>query len=552
MIKTREKNIHMKYLRLFAAVFIVLCVGGGANAENEFHISNEFGYTYNDIYGPGSDNSSLTPGWRYLNVFGFNGQGSIRDVDYNFNLGVKTTDDKRNDVTTWSLTNMQGRMTNKVHTVNVGDTFESFSQYSLSTALKGGSYRFFDEKRNSPEITLVYGWAYPRWDNIYGGLDTRAIAREAYGVKIKQNFTPAFWLGASFVEAKDQQRSRVFPTDQIYSGNNYTLDGEYKPIPGLTVKGEFSFSHTRLSQGQGDVLRTHGGAYKIEAIGDGGPSRVSIEYEKVATEFYTILGAASPDREKAKGKWRYKIIKDVDMNLGMLWYRDNLDGQKAYRTDSFTPEASFTFRNFLKRDTASIDLGYRYDRKYGGSAFSGGLNSADHIITLNYRDRYFDMIDSDANFGYTVYSSDRYQRDAQEYVYNLTLNSRHALKDGEYVLKPMIYLGSIDQHDALLVVTDRIYEYSAGLGLEMPKLRITTDAKLGQNRLEKGVPGTGTRGDNSSKTFANLNIYYKPQFLSKLNTGMLYLRFFMNDFRYSTMSNNFRENSVTMGMNIQY
>ncbi len=542
----------MLFLALLTTAIVILFIGR-ANAANEFHISNEFGYTYNDIYGPGSDSSSLTPGWRYLNVFGFNGQGSIRDVDYNFNLGVKTTDDRRNDVATWSLTNLQGRMTNKVHTVNMGDTFESFSQYSLSTALKGGSYKFFDEKRNSPEITFVYGWAYPRWDNIYGGPETRAIVREAYGAKIKQNFTPTLWTGASFVEAKDHQSTRVFSTDPIYGSNNYTFDGEYKPIPGLTIRGELSFSRTNLSQGQGiDIQRTHGSAYKIEAVGDADPSRVSIEYEKVATEFYSILGSASPDREKAKGKWRYKMTKNIDMNLGMLWYRDNLDGQKAYRTDSFTPDGSFTFRNFLKRATASIDLGYRYDRKYGGSAFAGGPSSADHIFTLNYRDRYWDIVDSDANFGYTVYSSDRYQRDAQEYIYNVTLSSRHTLKDGEYVLKPMIYLGSIDQRDALLVVRDRIYEYSAGLGLEVPKLKFTADAKLGQNWLEKGVPGTGTSGDNSGKTFANLNIYYKPKFLSKLNTGMLYLRFFMNDFRYSTVSNNFRENSVTMGANIQY
>ena len=145
-------------------------------ADNEVHFSNEFSYTYNDITGPGGDDSSsLTRGFRYLNIFGFTGNGTVKELEYNFNLGFKATDDRRNDVATFSPTNIQGRMTNKIHTVNAGDTFESFSQYSLSTAVKGASYRYFNEQKNSPEITMVYGYVLPRWDTIWGGVETRAI-----------------------------------------------------------------------------------------------------------------------------------------------------------------------------------------------------------------------------------------------------------------------------------------------------------------------------------------------------------------------------------------
>jgi hypothetical protein len=517
-----------------------------ADAANEFHISNEFGYTFNDVSGPGSDNSSLTKGWRYLNVFGLTGNGSVRGWDYNLNLGVKATDDRRNDVATWSLTNFQGRMTNKIHTITGGDTFESFSQYSLSTALKGGSYKYFDEQKNSPELTFVYGYAFPRWDNIYGGQDTRAITREAYGMKIKQNFTPTLSAGASLVSANDLSRTRVFTTDPIYDSTNYTFDGEYRPIPGLTVKGELSFSRTNLSpQENADVQRMHGSAYRVEAVGDGGPSRVSIEYEKVATEFVSILGSATPDREKAKARWRYKISKNMDLNTGMLWYRDNLDGQKAYRTDSYTPDASLTMRNVFNRPYSSVDVGYKYDRKLGGSAFAGAPSQADHIVTLGYRDRFW-VIDSDANFGYSFYNTERNQRDSREYIYNVSLTSRHQFD--EYVLKPMLYMGGVTIRDDLATNTDRIYEYSAGMGIEIPKWKITSDAKVGQNVLEKTAFGT----DNSAKTFANFNIYYKPALHARLNTAMFYIRAFMNDFRYSTITNNFRENSVTLGMNLQF
>ncbi|MCX7858433.1 MAG: hypothetical protein N2513_10765, partial [Deltaproteobacteria bacterium] len=113
-----------------------------------------------------------------------------------------------------------------------------------------------------------------------------------------------------------------------------------------------------------------------------------------------------------------------------------------------------------------------------------------------------------------------------------------------------VYLGGTTIRDDLALQTDRIYEYSAGMGIEIPKLKITADCKIGENRLEKSQPGT----DNSSKIFANLNVYYKPPFFSslKLTDGMIFLRAFMNDFRFSTQERNFRENSVTMGLNIQY
>jgi len=536
---------------LMAFLCFPVCLHAKSNSQTEVHFNNEFSYTYNDVSGPGGDDSSsLTRGMRYLNTFGLNALGKSGELEYNFNFGVRATDDRRNDVKTFSLTSIYGRMTNKIHTVSAGDVFESFSQYSLSTAVKGASYKYFNEQKNSPEITFVYGYVLPRWDNIWGGLETRAIERNAIGAKIKQNFAPNFWAGVSFTQAKDRPGTRITPTDSIYDSNNYTFDLEYKPIPGLTLKGEISKSHTSISPsstGSGNEDRKHGAATKLEAIGDGGPSRVSIEYEKVSTEFDAILGSATPDREKIKAKWRYKMTKNINMNLGFLWFRDNLDGQKAYRTDSYTPEVGFTIKNFLTRKTATADIAYKFDRKYGtGSGTS--TSTADHIITMNYRDS-FGPVDSDANFGYNIYSTEKSQRNAKEYIYNLTLNSRHTIAD-DYVIKPIVYLGGTTIRDDLALQTDRIYEYSVGMGFEIPKIKFTGDIKIGENRLEKTQPGT----DNSQRAFANLNVYYKPQIFNRMNLrdGMLFLRAFMNDFRFSTLERNFRENSITLGFNIQY
>ncbi len=344
-----------------------LCLTSNVHAENEFHLSNEFSVTHNSVTGPGNASSSLTEGIRYLNVLGINGNGKISQFDYNFNIGGKATDDTRNDPMTFSLTNLQGRITNKIHTINFGDTFESFSQYSLSTALKGASYRFFDEVANTPEITIIYGLAYPRWDNVWREYETRTIERQAFGSRIKYNFSSELNAGFSMVGSEDDKR--INTTDPLYNNTIYSLDLEYRPIPGLTIRTEAAFNDTRISLQEGDdYTEDHGYAYKAEAIGDGGPSRVSLEYEKVSPDFQTLLGSATPDREKTKAKWRYKYSKNISINTGFLWFRDNLDGQKAFTTHNYKPEAGITsqeaFQQAIFRGRHVIQIRQKIWRRY--------------------------------------------------------------------------------------------------------------------------------------------------------------------------------------------
>jgi hypothetical protein len=87
--------------------------------------------------------------------------------------------------------------------------------------------------------------------------------------------------------------------------------------------------------------------------------------------------------------------------------------------------------------------------------------------------------------------------------------------------------------------------------MEVPKWNITSDFKIGQNWLDKGIPSTGIRGDNSAKTFGNLAVYFRPAMIAKYQ-GMLFMSAMVNDYRFTTQQNNFRENSITMGINFQY
>ena len=507
--------------------------GGGGH---EIHGSNELSVTYNDVSGAGSSQSSLTEGFRYLEVLNLFGNGRVNQFDYTWNLGVKGTDDRRNDMKTWSMTNLQARITDKVNTLTVGDTFESLSQYSLNTALKGASYKLQHENFFVPQLTALYGVAYSRWDNLWG---VDATERQVFGGKIRQNISRDLWVGFSGIQTIDHMQD---PSGELFDGQTYTVDWEYRPIPGLTVQGESAWAYSGVKGTDNSYTEYDGHAHKFVITGDGAPSRVTLEYERVSPDFKTVVGSATPDREKAKARWRYTITKDYTLTSAMLWYHDNLDGQKEYRTEHYKPELSLTVKKPFSRQYAQALMSYKIDRTYNKKT-----DTLDHFINLNYRDR-FGVIDSDTNFGVIVYDSDgSSERESAEYTYNTILSSRHTV--GDVIIKPSLYLGGWTYNDELTDRRDQIVEYSGGLGVDFPWLKVTSNLKVGENRLIK------ERNTDAAKTFGTLNVYWKPDYLANAG-GMLYLKAFVNDYRYDpnnvSGSRDFRENSVTCSLNLQF
>ncbi len=514
----------------------MLAAAGGAQAQQEIHVSNEFAVTASDVSGPGDRQSSLTEGARYLNVLGITGNGQMGGYDYRFNLGAKATDDNRNDINGLTLTNLQGKLSNNVHALTLGDTFESFSQYALNTAVKGGSWRYADSANpGGPELTVLHGLAVSRWDNFW---DLPTLERRVTGARAKQAFGDEVALGISAVQTSD---GNVQPGASRLKGHTATVDAEYRPMPGLTVRAETSFSGYEEELAAGVVVKTDGNAFRLEAVGDADPSRVSLEYERVAPEYVTLAGSATADREKFKAKWRYKHTRDVTWNFGALWFHDNLDGQKAQRTDYTRPEMEVTVRRLGGRQYASGTLSYKLDRSENSTA-----TTRDQFLNANYRDRFGDL-DSETNLGTTFYKTTN-ARDAREVTANTSLSSRHTV--GGVVLKPVLYLGAWNNRDELAAprATDRIVEYSAGLGCDVPAWKVTSNLKIGENRLDKSA------GTDSQKAYANLNVYWRPDTLREWQ-GMFFARLLVNDYRYdpnAVSALDFRENSLSLGLNVQY
>lgn len=496
---------------------------------DDWRLNSDFSVTANDVSGSGDDSSSLTEGVRYLGVLNLHGNGMVQDYQYSLNLAAKTTDDPRNDVEKFSLTNLQGRLSNQIHTLTAGDTFESFSQYTLNTAVKGLSYRYEDAANRLPDVTLVAGAAFARWDNFWGN-DT--VERQVLGARLRQHLTNDLWVALNYVQSDDHQRVDGV---SLYDTRTIGMDWQYLPIIGLTIRGESAWiNNDESTASDRPDTSFSGSAHKIEAIGDGGPSRVSLEYERISPEFVTVLGSATPDREKVKARWRYRPSKRVTWNYGMLWFRDNLDGDLVERTDHYRPEVGVSLRQLGQRRYSVVSMNYKYDRAYGSRSTS------DHFITAGYRDR-FGIFDSDTNIGITFYDTNTVRKD-QEYLFNTTLSTRKTV--GEWILRPSLRVGVWTLEDELANDRDDILEYSLGLGVDAPHYHVTSSLRVGQNKLQK------ENGMDTEKMFANLSIYYRPEFLASLSNARIYLRGLVNDFGYNESGRDFRENSLTAGINI--
>lgn len=503
----------------------------------------------NGVSGPGEQNSITTNGAVYMTTFGLTSRAKTEAREFDLNLSGLSTDDGRINPEALSLTNLQLRMADARRVISLGDTFEPFSHYTLNSALKGLSWRTGTPGR--PEITFVYGYSYPNWNSFANDSTNKAVTRIGYGARVKKDLSPMWTVGFNAMKSTDDDR--VLPTDPLYDIDLYGVDWEYRPFSDLTLRGELCYGNTQTDPGSGEATTSSTGlAHRFVFDGNTGKTRILMEYERVAPGFATVLGSAISDRERVKLKWRQKNSRTVTMNYGVVWYQDNLAGQKDYTTSHLRPEIGITVRNPLGKSGASADITYRLDRRFGG-----GKSTTNGFWMTGYRAPLGD-VDCDANAGYTSYETRDpllVPTEVKEYVYGATFST--STSRGNSVLRPYVKMGGWVSEDERSNLRKRVREFSVGCGLNVPAGRLSADVKLGWNKLKPAVARqTGAGGpsgvkDNSAKMFGVVTVYYTPPFLAKSNQ-QIFLKAYLNDYNYVVDQEDFRENSVAFGLTRQY
>ena len=530
----------VSYLKIFilCLAFLLCCQTGFAKNQdqNELRIVNDVQVNFNDVSGPGRSASSLTDGTTYIENLNIYARGKKDDFKYTFNLGGRTTNDDRYDSAEFALTSLKGYFSCQSHQLDAGDIFESYSQFSLDSALKGVAYKYYNESDDLPDVSFVYGLAYPRWENLWEGYNLFAIQRNVFGANITHDINPLLTAGFSVVRSEDSKP--VTTNDALYTSNVYALDIEYNPIPGLTIKAESAFSDTSENYSG----RTHSGTYqgnaqKIEIIGDGAPSRVVLKYERVSPKFKTLVGSAVADQERFNSRWRYKYSKNITTNLNFLWFRNHINGS-SQMTHTWQPQANINVRKLFGRRYANTSLSYKFEKKAGND-----LSTLNHYMTLTHRDRY-GFLENSTSFGINSFDTDKGTRNQLDYTANTTFNSRH--RKGDFVIKPMVSAGTFFYENQLIHQTNQVLQYSVGIGLDIPKKKIYSKITFGQNKLH------AFGQDNSDKWFTRFHIYYKPKFLGYLNHSTFSLKGAINDYSFSTSTRDFVEKSLSLGINIPF
>jgi hypothetical protein len=517
---------------LFSLVAVLTLFTLDVNAADTFRVENDFYLQHNDISGPSASSSMLTNGLTYYNLISIYTKGRFEGFDYNINAGLKLTDDERKDIKKLSLFTLSGQIKGNNQVLDLGDFFRSYSKYSLNTSLKGAGYTYTLD--NGDTLDVTYGLAIPRWDSFWSN-EVESTDREVYGIRYNKKVTDKLEIGFDAVKTHDS--NGVVANIPLYDTSLVTINSTYRPIPGLKLYGEFSHSQNETDDGTTNE-KNKGNALFLQAIGNKNPSRVQLEFERIDPDFKTVTGSATPDREKAKATWRYKITPKTTMNTGFLWFRDNLDGDKTETTHTYRPNIGFTFKDVFERQYAVVDINYKLNM------IDRANKTSDDMFDLNYRDR-FGIVYSDIGLAYTLYDTSNGERSQKEFRFNSTFNTRHTLDD--LVLKPSIMLGTWDMNDELDINgNNQYYQAAVGLGFDIPSKKITTNLRVGKNK------STRDTGDDLDKMFGSFDLYWNLGKMEPFSRVMVYAKAYINDLQYSTASNDYQEQSVTLGVKMSF
>lgn len=510
---------------LFVPAAVLFPLKLAAEDFTSLHINFDAALSENNVSGAGSDRSFVSEGWKYTGIMNTDLHGEYDDLRFNLRFGLRATNDKRSDYIPLSLTNAQGFIENKEHKLILGDVFEVFSRYSLSSSLKGANYRY--EKKGLPAVSLIGGRAYPRWESWWKDPDAVMLKREVYGANIKHQILDDFNFGISYLQSSDSDPA--FQTETLYSNKVLAAVADYKPLPGLTLTGETALSSTDLKNGA--AASEAGQAYRFEAVGDQDPSRVVLEYERVSPDFESLVGSAVRDRESAGGSWRYKATGDVTVNTSMKWHRNSLDS-KALRTNTYRPAAGVNIRRLGGRRYSNLDLKLKMDYRDAPSRVS-----SDWFASADYRDR-IGLYDMDAGLGFSSYNAGKKDSDQLDTTARFSVSTRRTV--GDMVLNPALSAsaGYVDDDQADII--RKVYEYSASLGLSLPEKNLSSNLRIGQNFMR--VPDA-----DADAVYVSAQVNYSPRCM---RGGRLYLKFSLNDYSYQATGNDYTERIVTAGLNL--
>ncbi len=534
-ISKRWISIQNKWLKtgIFGLWLIYLFMAGGACpalADQEQSAAFNLTATSASKGYPGLPFIDENQFYRPMNIIG---SGGVNDFSYRFSLYGQTDYANFNNDHEYQLNSFQGEFKTSNQFIRIGDTYTRYSAYSLTHSVKGAVYSYTSEQQTGPEFSVIYGYNCSDWDQFWGKTTTRRLVQ---GLRYKQPLTSDFWIATNVLHAQDRLNSTA---DVGYGSSLISLDWHYQMLENLKFYGETAFSDTSLNSATETAENTEysGTAHRLKGLLTHAVTDFELEYEYIDSDFVSLLTDTTADREKLSGRLRYHHSAKTEYTLSLLWYHDDLAGQLDYRTDHYQPGIAFKRKQLFKRPHAELNTSYTY--KYSASE---EIEQQHHYLTLSYLDHFGPLI-SCSNLNIIFYDNAR-AANGDEYTYNTSLSSNFKATPKIH-LKPELRLGGWMINDELNDAQQQVWEYSLGLKISIPEKNFETYVRVGQNQL------IDKNDEDIAKILANININYQLN-KSLQRTTQLYLQGYINDYSYTTASNNYSEVSFSSGLHITF
>ena len=346
-------------------------------------------YYFNDVDGPGVDSSYLERGGSVLNELSLRVDYDGPAVDYQSDLVLRATDNRRLDDEDFSVERLTLRRRGTRTDTAVGDFFGSFSQYSLTTTLKGAQWQWLPStNRHGLQVTGIAGVRKSNWEYLWQDEATETKDSFVYGLRTGGTLGPSE-INLNYIFAEDKPLPDISENagrsgTEVFHNSVWSTDWRLRLADGaIRLDGESAISRNDSNMERGET----GHGHRIRAYVRTENHRTSLGYEFVEPEFSTIVGSAASDREQIRLRSRYTPVTDTTLSLHYTFARDNLHGQLGATTRSHITEYRATRRGLFGRDRLSATAGLRNRRRRNGQTDPGNVDSEVNTALFELSDR---------------------------------------------------------------------------------------------------------------------------------------------------------------------
>jgi hypothetical protein len=394
-------------------------------ADDQFTTSHRTEVLNQAVSGPGRASSFLDAGTHVFHETDLYLQGQALGGQWNLTVNgtVRYTDSRQFDPERVSTQKLEWRLSDAHTQIHLGDYFANLSPYALTKGVKGlAVQRNLGDDQNY--VRVVYGSFANEWAFLLKDLAREPMATYGGGIRMQKAWEQ-FRFGLNLAEAHDE-KSAARASFPAYAQILPALDWEYRD-GGLVVSGEHAYSDTTETPLAGGASRQRSGsAHKLVLRAALKDINLDGQVERVASDFISRGGGATPDRLRYYAKADYKLTREWRLFAIFDDYRDNLDGRLSATTAVTTWETGVKRSRAFGRRHMNVALSWRNrDKELSDASFSQRTNR----IKLRVNDRWAEDYDWRVEVERILDRDRRTASGAASTLFDLGLGYRHRIEN---------------------------------------------------------------------------------------------------------------------------